>query len=121
MLRPNRRHCKLFFRFSFSSTEYHSLLYQSLAIEHPSISFTFIVPGTVEGDFRASAVDGGPTRETDPNKHGLKREVVARRCVRAIDKRERMVFMPQIYREAHFLYWTVPSFIEWRARVKYNF
>jgi hypothetical protein len=51
------------------------MLYRSLSIEHPDISFSFVLPSTVEGDFRASAVDGGSVRETDPNKHGLKREV----------------------------------------------
>ena len=56
------------------------LLYQSLAIEHPDVAFTFILPGTIEGDFRKSAVDGGPPREADPNRHGLRREVVAQRA-----------------------------------------
>lgn len=62
------------------------MLYQALSIEHPSITFTHCVPSTVEGDFRASAVDGGTVREADPNKSGLKREDVARRCVKAVDK-----------------------------------
>ncbi|KAK6073833.1 short-chain dehydrogenase reductase sdr [Seiridium cupressi] len=55
------------------------LLFQSLAIEHPKIAFTFILPATIEGNFRASAVDAGPVREADPNKHGLKIDYVAHR------------------------------------------
>jgi hypothetical protein len=39
------------------------MLFRALAIEHPSISFNFICPGTIEGNFRASAVDGGDVRE----------------------------------------------------------
>ena len=97
------------------------LLYQSLAIEHPDVAFTFILPGTIEGDFRKSAVDGGPPREADPNRHGLRREVVAQRCIDAVDKGERTIFMGDIYRIWHLLYWLVPSFVESRARKKYNY
>src|SRR5436190_13153897 len=59
----------------YGSTKAASLLlYQALSIEHPSISFTFVLPGTIEGNFRASAVDGGPIRENEPNQSGLKTE-----------------------------------------------
>lgn len=106
----------------YASTKSASLLlYQALAIEHRRIAFSLVMPSTVEGDFRTSAVDGGSVREQDPNKHGLKREAVAERCVQAIDNREKTVFMPGIMRLGHLLYWLVPSFIEWRASVKYGF
>lgn len=106
----------------YASTKAASLvLYQALSIEHPSINFTFFTPSTIEGDFRASAVDKGPTVELDPNKYGLKREAVARRCIEAIDAYERTIFMPRIMRLGHLLYWIYPSFVEWRARKKYNF
>ncbi|KAG6333308.1 hypothetical protein ID866_5785 [Astraeus odoratus] len=111
-----------------SSKSASLMLYQALAIEHPSINFTFVIPGTIEGNFRASAIDNppgtsGPPRlhEADPNKHGLKRDAVAARCIRAIDRGEKNVFMPLYYKAAHVLYWLWPAFIEWRARVKYNF
>ncbi|KAH0838805.1 hypothetical protein J3R83DRAFT_7206 [Lanmaoa asiatica] len=103
------------------------LLYQALSIEHPSITFTFFLPGTIEGAFRASAVDNPPgtsdptIHESDPNKHGLKREFVADRCIRAIDMCEKAVFMPLYFKVGHLLYWTWPTFVEWRARIKYNF
>lgn len=96
-------------------------LYRALAIEHPAITFTSVLPSTVEGGFRASAVDGGTPREDDPETHGLKRETVARRCVRAVDEGARTVYMPSFYTFAQAMYWLVPSFVEWRARVKYNF
>ncbi|KAI0649323.1 NAD-P-binding protein [Trametes meyenii] len=107
----------------YASTKGASLLlYQSLAIENPSVAFTHVLPGTVEGDFRASAVDGGATREADPNKHGLKREAVAKRCLRAIDRREKAVFMPGLVsRIGHFAYWLAPSWIERVAAKKYNY
>ncbi|KAF6758806.1 hypothetical protein DFP72DRAFT_161077 [Ephemerocybe angulata] len=106
----------------YASTKAASLvLYQALSIEHPQIAFTHIMPATVEGDFRASAVDSGPVREMDPNKHGLKREYVAQRCIRAVDRGEKTVFMPAVMRFAHLLYWIWPAFIEKKARVKYNF
>ncbi|KIK95992.1 hypothetical protein PAXRUDRAFT_826463 [Paxillus rubicundulus Ve08.2h10] len=112
----------------YASTKSASLLlYQALSIEHPSVAFTFMLPGTIEGDFRASAVDNPPgapapkIHEADPNKHGLKREVVADRCMRAIDKAEKLVFTPVYFRVGHLLYWVWPRFMEWRARVKYNF
>ena len=98
------------------------LLYQSLAIEHPAVTFTFAIPATVAGNFRASAVDGGPVREVDPNTHGTRPEDVATRCVRAVDAGEKFVFIPYVYsRFGHLLYWLFPAFVEWQARRKYNF
>ncbi|KAI0089972.1 hypothetical protein BDY19DRAFT_888424 [Irpex rosettiformis] len=107
----------------YGSTKSASLLlYQSLAIEHPQITFTAAIPATVEGNFRASAVDQGPVRETDPNRHGLKREYVARRCVEAVDAQHKTVLLPYWYaRLGHLLYWVVPSVTEYFARRKYNF
>ncbi|KAJ7115332.1 hypothetical protein C8R44DRAFT_709734 [Mycena epipterygia] len=106
----------------YASTKAASLkLYQALAIEHPTIAFTHFLPSTVEGDFRASAVDGGTVREADPNKTGLKRDAVARRCVRAIEHREKNVFMPWTMGPSHLMYWLWPSFVEWRASAKYNY
>ncbi|KAI9060966.1 NAD-P-binding protein [Trametes sanguinea] len=107
----------------YASTKGASLLlYQSLAIEHPSVAFTYMIPSTVEGDFRASAVDGGNVREADPNKHGLKREAVAKRCLEAIENGEKAVFMPVIMgRVAHFGYWLCPSLIERLAARKYKY
>ena len=97
-------------------------LYQSLAIEHPKIRFTHILPATVEGDFRTSAVDAGPVREASPSKHGLKRDDVAQRLINAIDEGEKEVFLPWWYvRIGHFLYWITPSTVEHLARKKYNF
>ncbi|KAF7338949.1 11-beta-hydroxysteroid dehydrogenase-like 3 [Mycena venus] len=106
----------------YASSKAASLhLYQALSIEHPRISFTHFLPSTIEGDFRASAVDGGTAREADPNKTGLKRDKVAHRCIAALDRREKNVFMPWAMGPAHLLYWVWPSFLEWRASVKYNF
>ncbi|KAI0344003.1 NAD(P)-binding protein [Trametopsis cervina] len=107
----------------YGSTKAASLLlYQALAIEHPQIIFTSVIPSTVEGVFRASAVDGGPVRESDPNKHGLKKEYVAQRCVEAVDNRDRTVFLPYWYsRVGHALYWILPGVTEQLARKKYNF
>ncbi|TFK18754.1 NAD-P-binding protein [Coprinopsis marcescibilis] len=98
------------------------LLYQALSIEQPQIKFAHILPSTVEGDFRASAVDSGPVREQDPNKHGLKREYVARKCIEAADEgRNVTVFLPGVMRYAHLLYWLYPLFVEKKASKKYNF
>lgn len=99
------------------------LLYQAMAIEHRNIAFTFIVPATIEGDFRASAVDSGPVRENDPNKHGLKIDYVAARCIDAVDKGVRgNVIMPWIpYAFGHHMYYIWPSLVERIAAKKYNF
>ncbi|GBE88257.1 hypothetical protein SCP_1300720 [Sparassis crispa] len=44
----------------YGSTKSASLmLYQALSIEHSAVTFTLCIPTTVEGNFRASAVDGG--------------------------------------------------------------
>lgn len=98
------------------------ILYQSLAIEHPKIAFTHVMPATVEGDFRASAVDAGPVREASPNKHGLKRDYVAHRIIHAVDHGVKEVFLPWWYvRFGHLLYWIFPSVVEYFSRKKYNF
>ncbi|CAE6462007.1 unnamed protein product [Rhizoctonia solani] len=95
------------------------LLFQSLAIEHPRIKFSNIIPATIEGDFRASAVDGGDVREV--LKGALSKEEVARAIVRAVDTEQRTVWMPRTMRFAPFLYWIWPRFVEKKARKKYNF
>jgi short-subunit dehydrogenase len=95
------------------------LLFQSLAIEHPGIKFSNIIPATIEGDFRASAVDGGDVREV--LKGALSKEDVAQAIIRAVDTEQRTVWMPSTMRFAPFLYWIWPSFIERKARKKYNF
>ncbi|KAK1955713.1 short chain dehydrogenase [Colletotrichum sublineola] len=99
------------------------LLFQSLAIEHPNIAFAFILPATIEGNFRASAVDAGPVREDDPNKHGLKIDYVADKCIDTVDRGiTGNVILPKFpYAAAQYLYLLWPSFIEARARKKYNF
>lgn len=98
------------------------LLYQSLAIEHPRIAFSFVLPSTIEGDFRASAVDAGPVREDDPNKTGLKIADVAARCVDAVDRRVTgNTFLPRWpYFLAPLIYTLWPSYVEKQARKKYH-
>ncbi|KAF8185274.1 NAD-P-binding protein [Mycena galopus ATCC 62051] len=106
----------------YASSKAASLhLYQALSIEHPRIAFTHFLPGTIEGDFRASAVDGGTVREADPNKNGLKRDAVARRCIAALEHREHNVFMPRAMGPAHLLYWLWPGLLARFASSKYNF
>lgn len=100
------------------------LLFQSLAIEHPKIAFTFFLPATLQGNFRASAVDADPaTREAGPNRGGLELDYVAFRCMDAMDYRMRgNIMMPSFpYAMAHHLYYLWPSLIEKQARKKYNF
>ncbi|KAI1372488.1 NAD(P)-binding protein [Hypoxylon crocopeplum] len=106
------------------------LLFQSLAIEHPKIAFTFMLPATIQGNFRASAVDAdsdsnpNPTAQgTGPNQHGLKSDYVAKRCIDAVDGQVRgNVVVPWFpYALAHHLYYLWPSLIEKQARKKYNF
>ncbi|KAH9983288.1 NAD(P)-binding protein [Russula compacta] len=97
------------------------LLYQALSLENPSVNFSYVLPSTIEGNFRASAVDAGPVREADPAQSGLKREVVAERCIRAIDACEKIVFVPAFYRYVQFLSWIWPSYVERKAAQKYRF
>ncbi|KAI0292250.1 NAD(P)-binding protein [Multifurca ochricompacta] len=104
-----------------SSKAASHLLYQALSIENPTVNFSYVLPSTVEGDFRASAVDGGPIREADPTQVGLKREVVAERCIRAVDACEGIVFIPSIYQYAQLLLWLWPSYVKRKASLKYHF
>ncbi|KAJ4421736.1 hypothetical protein N0V82_003580 [Gnomoniopsis sp. IMI 355080] len=98
------------------------LLYQALAIEHQNIAFSFVLPSTIEGNFRASAVDAGPVREVDPNKNGLKTEYVAKRCIDAVDRGVRgNIVIPWYYNLGPIVYSFWPSRIERAAAKKYNF
>ncbi|KAJ8121241.1 hypothetical protein ONZ43_g2262 [Nemania bipapillata] len=100
------------------------LLYQSLAIEHPEIAFTCMLPATIEGNFRSSAVDADPSQKLDEtNKKGLRLDYVASRCAEAVDQGLRgNVVIPWFpFAIAHHLYYIWPSFIEKQARKKYNF
>ncbi|KAL0570012.1 hypothetical protein V5O48_011950 [Marasmius crinis-equi] len=105
------------------------LLYQSLAIEHPKIRWSFVLPSTVKGGFRGSAVDGSASSsDSPPNtasqeaKEGLSPTYVASRCIQAIDNSEKVVFIPSLVpRLGHLLYWLWPSFVERKAAKKYGF
>ncbi|KAI0388740.1 short-chain dehydrogenase [Xylariaceae sp. FL0594] len=100
------------------------LLFQSLAIEHPEIAFTFVLPATIEGNFRSSAVDADPDQPMDEtNKKGLSQHYVAGRCTDAVDRGLRgNVVIPWVpYGIARHLYNLWPSFIEKQARKKYDF
>ncbi|KAF5378672.1 hypothetical protein D9757_009529 [Collybiopsis confluens] len=113
----------------YGSTKSASLLlYQALSIEHPSINFSFVLPSTVQGDFRASAVDVPPVNANENSStpqstitSGLKIEYVARRCVQAADESRKVVFLPEVMGIGHLLYWLWPSFVEKRAMKKYGF
>jgi len=129
----------------YAATKSASLLFfQSLAIEHPKIAFSLILPGTIEGSFRTNAIDLSPSTATPvsaetappPNNDGLGRagkasssnplaakltqDAVARRCISAVDHGDRTVWMPGWYRYAHALYWIVPWVIERGAKKKYE-
>ncbi|KAG8853620.1 hypothetical protein FRB91_004628 [Serendipita sp. 411] len=95
------------------------MLFRSLAIEHPKIQFSYICPGTIEGNFRASAVDGGDVREVLEG--ALKVEVVAKRCIKMVDRSERLVIIPWKYAAGFVLSWLFPRFVEKKAREKYGF
>ncbi|KAG9012336.1 hypothetical protein FRB93_001758 [Tulasnella sp. JGI-2019a] len=95
------------------------LLYQSLAIEHPRIKFSNVLPATVEGNFRAGAVDAGPVRENLGS--ALKKDYVAKECIASVDSGKTNVILPISYRAAHALYWIYPSLVHRFAKNKYNF
>jgi short-subunit dehydrogenase len=95
------------------------LLYQSLAIENPKVKFAHVLPATVEGNFRAGAVDGGAVHEN--LKGALKPDYVAQRCIEAVDYNQGNVFLPWSYSVYHKLYWIIPSLVTRGAKKKYNF
>ncbi|KAG8817184.1 hypothetical protein FRC17_011333 [Serendipita sp. 399] len=95
------------------------MLFRSLAIEHPKIQFSYICPGTIEGNFRASAVDGGDVREV--LKGALKADDVAKRCISMVDRSERLVIIPWKYVAGFVLSWLFPRFVDKKAREKYGF
>jgi short-subunit dehydrogenase len=128
----------------YAATKSASLLFfQSLAIEHPKIAFSLILPGTIEGSFRTNAIDLSPSTAThvlaeitsppndtlaraekpsnsNPLAAKLTRDAVARRCISAVDHGDRTVWMPGWYRYAHALYWIAPWVIERGAKKKYK-
>ncbi|KAH9940979.1 NAD(P)-binding protein [Amylocystis lapponica] len=107
----------------YAATKAASLMfYQVLAIEHPSVAFTFAIPATVRGEFRASAINGVSKEQAAKEQGGLRQDVVAKRCVQAVDVGEKRIFMPWLLgRETHTLYWIIPSFLEWQISRTYKF
>ncbi|KAI0154299.1 short chain dehydrogenase [Xylariaceae sp. FL1272] len=108
----------------YAATKAASLLFfQSLAIEQPTIAFTSVLPATIEGNFRASAIDADPDQKAETNKKGLKLDYVARVCTDAVDGQRRgNIVVPWFpYAIAHHLYYLWPSLIERQARKKYDF
>ena len=100
------------------------LLYQSLSIEHPAITFSFVMPTRVEGSFRQTAIDrgDGPDVYQETSKKSLSQETVAKRCIQAIDAGEKHVFMPWAFcRSGQAVYWWRPSITEGIARRMYGF
>jgi short-subunit dehydrogenase len=73
------------------------MLYQALSIEHPDIRFSAVLPGSVEGDFFAGAVDG-PGRVPESTREVLGKAEVAKACVNAADKGPRNVYIPSYTR-----------------------
>lgn len=128
----------------YAATKSASLLFfQSLAIEHPRIAFSLMLPGTIEGSFQTNAIDLPPSSEPtassetaslpddmqrktsatsrpNPLAAKLTRDAVARRCISAVDHGDRTVWMPHWYRFAHALYWIAPWIIERGAKKKYH-
>ncbi|KAF9026134.1 NAD(P)-binding protein, partial [Hymenopellis radicata] len=105
----------------YGSTKAASLvLYQALSVEHPSIAFSCILPATVEGSFRSSAVDADATGLNE-NQSGLKVSKVAKRCIEAVDNRERTVFLPASQAIAPFLYSFWPTLVDRITRKKYRY
>jgi len=110
------------------------LFFQSLSIEHPAIVFSSVLPASIEGDFRASAVDApvlssatgnheerGEEGKGKKTEKKLKRDLVVRTCIDAVDYGTRTAWIPGWYRIAHALYWIWPAFIESSARKKYGY
>jgi len=103
----------------YTSTKAASLMFfRSLAIEHPDITFSYILPATVQGDFRRSAVDGGPPRETS---NGVAPEVVASVCIKALDFGQRLVYVPFYWSIVPWLHGLVPRLVEMGASAKYQY
>ncbi|KAI0694295.1 hypothetical protein C8T65DRAFT_744410 [Cerioporus squamosus] len=96
--------------------------YHSLAIEHPWITFTSVLPSTVRGEqFFDNAADGGKVRGQDPESYGLSHEEVVRGVLDAVDRGQTTVWMPSRGRTAFFLYWLFPGFITKVARKRYGY
>lgn len=114
----------------YSATKASSLmLFRALSIEHPRISFSHICPGTIQGNFRASAVDVVGARVTVPN-GGVRENLdgamsardVAKRCIRMVDEGQTGVeIIPLKYKAGFFLSWLFPAWIDKKARQKYDF
>lgn len=77
------------------------------------------MPSTVEGNFRASAVDSGPVRETLET--ALKKDDVAQACIHGVDAESPTVWLPRTYQFASVLRTVMPTMVDNIARRKYNF
>ncbi|KAH7104738.1 NAD(P)-binding protein [Auriculariales sp. MPI-PUGE-AT-0066] len=104
----------------YAATKSASLsLFRGLSIEHPEVKFCSVLPGTIEGNFRSSAVDGGAVRESLET--ALTRESVASAVVRAVDNEIRTTVLPTEHLLAFILTFIWPSYVDRIAGKKYNF
>lgn len=97
-------------------------LYQSLAIENPFVTFTYILPSIVRGTgFYDSPADGGHPRGVDPNRSGVSQEAVVTRAMNAVDRGERTVFIPGTGAVSFWLSYLFPSFIARSVQKRYGY
>ncbi|KAH7104737.1 NAD(P)-binding protein [Auriculariales sp. MPI-PUGE-AT-0066] len=104
----------------YAATKSASLtLFRGLSIEHPEVKFCSVLPGTIEGSFQSSAVDGGTIRESLEN--ALTRKTVASVIVRAVDNETRTTVLPTEHLLAFIFRFIWPSYIDGLARKQYKF
>jgi short-subunit dehydrogenase len=95
------------------------MLYRSLALEHPKIHFAHVCPATIQGNFRASAVDGGQPREVLAD--ALSPDEVAEKSIRMVDRKEGIVIIPFKYFLGLLASWVAPWITERYASKKYTY
>ncbi|KAH8918494.1 NAD(P)-binding protein [Atractiella rhizophila] len=104
----------------YASTKSGALVgLRALAIEQPAIKWSFVIPATIEGDFRRGAVDAGEVKEKLDG--ALKSDYVAKECVRAVDEGKKMMILPRQYWLFYLLSYIIPSVVERGARKKYAY
>ncbi|KAH6574381.1 hypothetical protein BASA82_000688 [Batrachochytrium salamandrivorans] len=107
--------------------------FNALRIElaYTGVSVCIVLPGTVNTDFRASAVDsdvpGTATHSAiakvadQKRRGGISSEACAAYMIRAADRGDRLVYLPSMYFFAHWAYVVFPDLVDYFAAMKYGF
>lgn len=92
-----------------------------IEVQKYGVSVVLACPGTIDTDFRISALDHTDESVQQKLSKGIKPDKCARIVIRGADEKRREIHIPSYYKIAVILSFLFPSFIDRMAATKYNY